>query len=111
MPSGVLVVLDWYTPIIMIGGALIFTFTWGILLFIGLDLRGGRGSWSLALSSLLLTALLYITIFLGILGTPWWLLGIYIFFTGVAVFLYLGSIYGDESSDNNKQSVSQYNTY
>ena len=96
-------VLEWYTPIIMLTGALIFIFTWIALWFIGLDLRGGRGSWSLALSSMILTGLLYVTIGLAIIGIPWWLLGFLVFSLAVSVFMYLGSIYGDESSNGNKQ--------
>ena len=101
MPSGVLVVPDWYLPILLGGFAIIFLVTWLVLWFIGTDLRGGRESWSLALSSMILTAILYTTIGLAIIGIPWWLLGILIFFLGISVFLYLGSIYGDEV--DNKQ--------
>ena len=96
MPSCLLGVLDWYTPFLLAGCAIIFMVTWLVLWFIGIDLRGGRDSVSLALSSLALTGLLYVTISLAIIGIPWWLLGIYIFFLAVSVFMYLGSIYGDE---------------
>ena len=83
-------------PILLAGGAIIFLVTWFALWFIGLDLRGGHESWGVALSSLVLTGLLYVTIGLAIIGIPWWLLGIFIFFTGIAVFMYLGSIYEEE---------------
>ena len=94
MPSCLLGVLD--SPFLLIGFGVIFLVTWLALWFIGMDLREGRGSWSLALSSLLLTALLYTTITWTVIGAPWWMNGIYIFFTGIVVFLYLISIYGNE---------------
>lgn len=95
--------LDWYTPLIMVVGFIIFMLTWVALWFVGVVLRGGRDSTSLALSSLVLTGMLYVTIGLAIIGIPWWLLGIYIFFLVITVFLYLGSIYEPSNNNNNKQ--------
>ena len=97
MPSCLLGVLDSLS--LLAGFAIIFLVTWLALWFVGMDLRGSRSSWSLALSSLLLTALLYTTITWAVIGAPWWVLGIYIFLTGIVVFLYLSSIYSGEAGN------------